>query len=415
MVGRRVHLSRILGALLALGLLTSLPATTWAHGPQPAAVKVLATDKQGPVLIQLSDGLALRRQGSWRYVCQALWDGPLSPQVVALDENRIFIVGTLGLYRLGAQGHILGPEQPDLSALQVQELAVAGTRVVALWNDGVNAHLTDATTSAGVALWQGVGDWTGLAADASSVDLASVDLQGNLLWSHLSLTQGLAATSTVPLQQPGATVRLRREAGSLYGLVYSGEFALLGTLNLAAEPTPGQDSGILAWHLLAKTYRPLDGPLQLGDQLLVAENGILRRVQDGGLQTVDDTRWYSCLGRSDAGPYFCALTEITGLGAQGQAQKSWFTLAMLDPPLTDGLSGDRAFNCTASWQNFAFDGGLNPAGANPIKSEAPASSCNVNRRLATSEPKALLLTVLPLMSSWLLARRRKAQAPGPWG
>lgn len=368
---------------LALGLALLLPRLADAHGPTPAVESVLGATPQRLDTVQLSDAVAQRQGEVWRYVCPTMWGGPARVPVAPAGPSALMLAGARGLVRLQADGRAVALQVPDLQGTTIQQLAQDPQGPVALVGDATQGRLVrigPPTTE----LWHAPGRWTALLATGQGPIVAGV-VQGQLAIARPNLD---AQVVVLPVDASAATVELRSSAGQLYATVSQGQQVRLGRIDVASPATG-------TWTPLLQDYAPLEGPVVLAGQTFVVTGGVLRRLGPAGLETVDDSRWYTCLADGAIGPHVCARTEVFRLTAAGTTGALLFSLQMLAPPLGMGLTGDDAFACQGAWENFARDGGLPLEGAPlPVVSQEPGG-CTAGRTRGMVPWTLLMLLAIP--------------------
>ena len=115
---------------IAIALLTVSSAR--AHGGPPIVEGVLAVDGDGPWLVKLSEGFALRSaDGDWSFVCPALFGADVPP-VNATVAGQVSVAGSMDLHRLSAEPSVHALNRPDLSGTRVLALAALDDALLAL-------------------------------------------------------------------------------------------------------------------------------------------------------------------------------------------------------------------------------------------------------------------------------------------
>lgn len=106
----------------ALWLALVVAPTVRAHGGPPVIEAALAYDEAGPLVVELSEGFAVRSEdASWSFVCPALFGTDVPPPSASI-AGEAWLAGATDLFRLGWTRGVSAAQRPDL----------AGPRVLAL-------------------------------------------------------------------------------------------------------------------------------------------------------------------------------------------------------------------------------------------------------------------------------------------
>lgn len=120
------------GRLLLGLLLATMPALASAHGDPAAVVQVVAADTDGPRVIRLTEGLAIKLGGEWTYVCPNLFGLGSIFLALSADGERTWVVGADDLMTLEADGTVAARGEPHLASDSVLALAASERDVYAL-------------------------------------------------------------------------------------------------------------------------------------------------------------------------------------------------------------------------------------------------------------------------------------------
>ncbi len=331
--------------MIWLALLTA----SWAHGPPPAPVSVASVDDAGPLHVPLTEGLAVREGGGWRFVCPARWgSNPESPlSAVPGGAGTTVVPGDADLVRLGADGL---SEALGVAALAASELAGWTTAA-----DGASFALTFGED--GRELWRmdapaqlsASGEsWSAVAADGDALLLAAV-LDGELVVATADRTGAEQSRAVWASDQVGYTPALRVAASTWL-----------------VERAAG-----------ANALRRWTGS-ELVDVAVSADEvfGPVLHASGSELVLVDDALWVVDGDALDAAPaaaapptclvalggvvYACVGQELWTVGADGAVDAVVLTLDGLRRPRLDGLDADAATVCDAEWLRIAEDLELDP-------------------------------------------------------
>jgi hypothetical protein len=343
---RQSHTRTCLGLLavtLGLGLARERAG---AHGLPPAAVAIVAQDEQGPRIVRLTAGLALRQaDGAYRYVCPALWGDADSLPAYALPDQPAVVLSSTGLWLLQSDGN--ATRHPDaLAEGYALDLAAQGGKLFVLRSvERTGSEIIQVSATQVTRIWRDAQLWTSLTAGADFLAVARLT-EGDRL-AQRKLTPDGRGLSDAEAAAPAGTVNvLARAAGSKLYLVlaYNGG-RQLGKLD---------DGG---WNPLHSANAAIAGPVQLeGAGTYVALDGSLSQLEGGALVPFEAARdaAVSCLDCYERHCYACTREGVQALTPAGLAAPT-FDLSKLVSPAVAGVSDEIAAQCELQWQHLRFD------------------------------------------------------------
>jgi hypothetical protein len=328
-----------LGALLALSLPSARAA---AHGGPPAAYSVIVVDDDGPVLIKLGVGFALRESAErFRYVCPAAWGGELAAPAAALPDGTVVVGADDGLMLLAADGSVT--PHPDANARGFStELVRAGGRVFALRYAADRSEVVEVDAEQVRMVWSEARTWYSMAALGDALVLMRAS-GTELEQLRISLEGGELARHAATAPRPVDYVFARNLADEALALLLIQTTPELGRL---------QDGAFVR---VALGGSSIAGPITTEQGALLAVDGQLQRLGTAGLVPLSDTTYVGCLERHGAEAYACTREGVSRIGEQGLGQ-SLFALTWLVPPdLTQLETAAARARCDYQWQDLRFD------------------------------------------------------------
>ncbi len=303
-------------------------------------MSIVATDAQGPTIIRLNEGLALRRPDGFRFVCPARWGDDAVVPMQAIPGGPAVIGASGGLYLMHADGTLLPHPAPEAKGRVLALAATPGT-VLAL-RAAEQRELLEVRAETVRVLWRDSEPWEDLAVGPDFVSLARVsDRRVNLL--RLSLGGDALAEFSAPLSNAFANVRLRALGSDLYTVLITSSLTFqLG--RVAPE----------SWFTLA-TAQNIAGPIEVAaGARFAAVDGVLARLDAERVVALDETSTISCLGRVGELSYACGEVGVRRLEASGLGSSLFELSALREPDLTSVPEAERA-TCMLQWQRYTVD------------------------------------------------------------
>jgi hypothetical protein len=330
------------------------PPTARAHGEPPEALSVVATDADGPNLVRLNEGLALRTGDAWRYLCPALWSEDAVVPALSIPDGPAVIGAGSGLLLVSPDGAVT--RHPDAAATgRVLALAASAGGLFALRQTGDLYQVLRVDADRVDVVFGGIEPWDDLAASDDSLQL--VRLEGNQL-RELRLSLSGETLAELDAVAPAATVAvLARLAGGV-------PYALVLTSSLAGEIGRIEGDG---WRSFV-SGRVLAGPVQTASgSWFVAAEGQLARFDGERSAPLGDTSSVTCLRTHVGLDYACSDRGLRALARAGLAA-SLFALEELRPPALERVPEAQRDACTLQWQRYEID--LRAAGLRPSAQDA---------------------------------------------
>ena len=355
---RAMHEIAMIVQIAPVALIGGRASGSRAHGGPPSAVGIAAANDAGPTLVVVNEGLALRRDGGWSFLCPRLWgdadtgSGKL-PLALSADGRASYIVGQDDLY-VARDGVIAKQDRPELSRAAVIGLAgdPDGLYVLRIGPEGSAVVRIDAAEPQ--ALFDSSEFWSALAVDGDRLHLARPTIEGALAFATLDRSGAVRAEFEVKLERAPAQLRLRTSAGRVFAVVFDGERYAMGALD-------GE-----RWELVAQSAGPIDGPVTTPDGTAwIAADGELLRAGEGGFEAAGEARRVSCLGAWGSFVYACIGSDLYRLG-EGGLGDALFELHGFAAPEPELVPEPLAYECDLQWRLFENDlqrVGLEPRGA----------------------------------------------------
>jgi hypothetical protein len=312
-----------------------------AHGGDPAqALSIVASDAQGPVVVRLNEGLAVRRPEGFRYVCPVLWGEEEAVPALSIPGGPALIGASTGLFILGSDGSVT--RHPDPAAAgRVITLAASQHGLWAL-RAGTLFEVIEVRADTLRVLWSDIQRWEDMALTTEAATLLRLD-SGRLVEQRLPLAGGAPTESKVALTTNAANVRARSAGDASY--------ALLLTNTLMSELGRIEDE---RWHVLLRAGT-VAGPIETKEgQRFVALDGVLARFDDEQLSPLAETARVSCLGRTGELSYACVASGLRALRAAGLGESLFALEDLRAPDLSQVAEAERAA-CSLQWQRYTVD------------------------------------------------------------
>ncbi len=391
-------------AVTVLLALTAATRGAAAHGPPAAILGVAAADADGPTVVVVSEGLAQRRDGAWRYVCPAVFGAEAAPPAASAGADRTFVSGTSDLFVLERDGDVVPQERPELARAALSRLLHARGAVYAVSFDGADTALR-VVEAPGLPLWSGAGSFTSSSADAGGFWLAR-STAGRGVALRISLDGTLVAEHAFDVTVGDSVSDVALVEGTLH-------VAVVGPLSKGAllRVEPGG-----ATTELATSDAPFRGMVEQGRATWTAAKGVLFQVTSAGASAQESELFHTCVGAHGELAYVCARTALNVLGPAGPGGTAVDLRHLLGPDL-ERVAPQHARACNAQWAVFREDlesvgvleraDGGSPDRATPTRNaEETGVSCSVSR----SPRPRVGGWVLPLFLLVLVLRQAHAGA-----
>ena len=338
--GRRAAL-----ILTVLGVLSTVTGGARAH-IGPAAVRaVLAMEEGEPTILLLNEGLALRQDGGFHYVCPAIWgDSEMRDTVVVNGE--ILIGADSGLWIFG----------PDGSARPHPEAAAAGgvplitgasaEHLMQLRLDGDVTQILRADAEQVAIVWSSIARWDTMGVASDFVVLLAMNT-GQIQLLRL-------ATDGSELGQESA---MGPETGLGPVARFIGERPYITLKRLLDDGSWGVEVGLLeegAWESLAIAVTFVGPSLGPDGELLVSIDGQLSTFDDHELQALPLETPVNCIDDFEGFIYVCDSVGLREMTTDGPGEPL-FELLELQPPLEALVPEDKRVMCQQQWELYQQD------------------------------------------------------------
>lgn len=338
--------------LLSCALVVISPETILAHGGPPAALGLIAAGDEGPTVILLNEGLALKRPEAWSYMCPSLWGEvnqssgkyPMSRSADGVDS---WVIGESDLYLLRDQ-MLVAQNRPELQRNKVIALANDAQNVYALHytgngTDSMSTEVLKLQENAEPALWMSPDYWSAITADSDGVHLAR--LAGEKLIEVVTIDKDGAernrAMAMLDVTPP--EIQLHTAAGRLYVTANDGNNWLFGYFE-------GK-----TWKQVTKQTVAILGPQASADGTLwLSIQGVLQKVEGDTLVPVDEPRMITCLEQWNDWRYACVGGDIFRLSESGLGEQV-FAMNGFHAPDPKLVPPDMQANCQQQWVLYTVD------------------------------------------------------------
>ncbi len=386
-----VVINRILAFLLLIWSSSSL-----GHGPTPAALNAPTIDVNGPVLVRLSRGAALRTDDGFQYVCPSMWGGPDTPIMASPNGSTTWLPAANGIQTIDSLGAVVGLGFDEFSSSTVRLLLVASEHVIALRGCSGGSNLARLTpngpeivfatdTTIGTAIVHGDQILLGTLLSDGAVEIQSISMTGEL--TGPSSISGTGLKGTIALRMAGDSLYVRTANGLDYRL-----YRQVG-------------DGLIQ---IAQSVEPIHGPSIADDTMYITVDRHLTRLEKDDTQTTLDTKKrVTCLGaHPNIGVYACVLPNIFQVNGDSFGPPLFQLKDLSGPPLEDILDPDTRLGCELEWLDFASDAGLpTTIPSNTVEVAEPTSEPNdqaspsnegacATSNVPTANPTFLVITLL---------------------
>jgi hypothetical protein len=339
-VARALRPAVRLGALLS----TLTPClSVLAHGEPPAAYSVVSHDAQGARAVRLSAGVALRRAPQrFQFVCPAAWGDQYAAPLAALADGTIVVGATSGLKLLGADGALRA--HPDPAALGDSAELVASERgVFSLRATPEGSELVAVDAQSVRVIWRDTNSQYSLA--ALDDKLLLLRASGSTL-EQITIAAADGAQLDRQLAVLGSPVDYtyaRATAGSAYALVMFRTMSVLGRVQMNVFTS------------IAQAELAIAGPLGVSDGTLLALDGKLMQLTEGGTWPLAESEPVLCLGQNAGLSYACNPDGIAAVSGQALGAPLFRLSWLLAPDLERLAPGEPRDDCSAQWQDLRVD------------------------------------------------------------
>jgi len=338
---------RALAAALAVALGLSMTVNLARAHLGPAAVKsVLALESGEPSILQLNEGLALRRGDTWHYVCPALWGDADMREADSVQGGPVIVGGDSGLWIFRADG--TAEAHPGASTAGGVPLALGASRnnLMPLRLDGDLTQLLRIDPEQADIVWSDLSRWDTMGVGADFVVLVSMNtglIQTRRIWTDGS---ELAEESAMgPASSLGATARV------VDSTVYMVLKRLLDDGRWGVEAGLIEDGSWRSLHTGVAFVGPSIGP---GGELIAGVDGQLSSFDDHVPQALPLETIVNCVDEFDGFFYACDSVGLRELTAQGPGP-ALFELEQLQPPPQDLVPDDSRELCDMQWDLYQQD------------------------------------------------------------
>jgi hypothetical protein len=358
----RALTSRIAHAVGAWAIGLAAAAVARAHGGPPIIEAALAHDGDGPLVVELSEGFALRAEdASWSFVCPALFGVDLPPPSTSI-AGEAWLAAADDLYRIGPSRAPIALGRPDLAGrvlalsalgdaplvlrLRSPDEAVAGSEVVRAEGELVEIIYATPTIWSALAVLQpsrSVEAQLWLARlEADSIELLGLTTDG------VEIDRQLALLSAEPL-----SVRLSTAGEHVFAhVVENGGYTLLHVATRGEPPFTAVE--------VVHASLPVRGPaLRHGEIVLTRDDELLSWTPEAGVAPSESalgTQTLTCI-TPDLACTSRALYDADAVEAANGFEDAdmLLDLAHLAPPELAPDDAALRQQCDLQWQVFRAD------------------------------------------------------------
>jgi hypothetical protein len=362
--------------------------STFAHGPNPAGVEIIASTDASPFFVKLTKGAAMRYGSLWRFVCQAKWDGPDSPLMARFSQHESLVVAAQGPTLIDANGQITNAANESFNANTVRMLvamdgelfALAGfSKEAVLWRfDGADNPTVITTPSVIDDLSVQNGQLLVAILENGGLHLQSYDRDGK--------KQDPSTVISTAIQ---GVISLRHANGISFVILRDGDEYFLYRIENELV-------------LLMQSDEPIHGPVTHPLGPLITRDRKLARLDGNSVVHFEDETRLACL-RNDTGnsTYACVEPDLVQVNKNGSLGEPIFTLSTLNEPDYTGLNEDEEKDCELDWLDLIADTGLTPPPPPPDVPQDNNSGCSP----AHGSKSRLPAWIVALGSVFILRRR----------
>jgi hypothetical protein len=349
----------------ALWLALLVAPVARAHGGPPIIEAALAQDEAGPVVVELSEGFAVRTDDgsdvSWSFVCPALFGTDLPPPSASI-AGEAWLAGATDLFRLGLSRGASAALRPDLAGprvlaledldgqplvlrLRVFDGPVDGSEVIRPEGEDVVIVYGTPVIWSALTVLPARGElpaqiWLARV-EADGIELLAVSTDGQELDRQLAL---------LPIEP--LAVQLSIAGGHVFAHVTAnGGYTLL---HVATRGEPAFTAETVVTAAL-----PVRGPALRGEEILLTRDAELLSWQPGGVEPSDSplgaqtltclTPEHACTQRA-----LYSADEVERAGSFEDAEML-LDLARLGPPQLAPNDAELKQQCDLQWMVFRAD------------------------------------------------------------
>jgi MYXO-CTERM domain-containing protein len=334
-------------AALAAIFVAGHAARAHAHGLVPAPQSILASDAKGVRAVRLTEGLALRTDRGFEYVCPAAWGGDYAfTLAAALPDGKIAVATGAGLAVRAEDGTFAESTDP-LASGRVLAFAQTPQTLYALYQRGTTTELIAFGETRSHVAYDDSRGWSDVV--ASDGELLLVRFDGTSI-HELRLSRDARSEEVIGQKRAEAP----EGTAAVFARLAGGTSYVVAAVNggLALDLGRIEDN---AFHLLRTAGANVAGPLDTADgHRFVAIDGALARFDGDHLDELDEAASVTCLGRDGARSYACTRSEIRALDAGGLGA-TLFDITRLQDPDPSIVPEPLRSECGAQWDHFRFD------------------------------------------------------------
>lgn len=340
------------GAVRCIGLclvLCSLAPRALAHGGPPSVVGVVAADATGPTVVLINEGIGLKRDARWTFLCPSLWGNASAavakvPLALSADGQSSWVVGEDDLYRLH-DGELEAQARSDLNSSHVELLAGDSRGVFALVIADTGTEVVHFGMPQSEVIWRSTDYWTSFVLHGDQLELARMtDDAKSLVVVSLGMTGEVVSMQSIAREFSGDTsVDLRPTPRGMFAVMQDGMSRLLVAV------------GEASLRIVARSMTPILGPQASPDgSLWVAADDKLQHAVGDTYEPASESRTVTCLGRWGSITYACLTGELHaiddgGIGAQ------LFGLQGFEGPEPQLVPAAAKQSCDFQWVLFKND------------------------------------------------------------
>jgi MYXO-CTERM domain-containing protein len=294
----------------------SIAPRALAHGGPPSVVGVVAAGPSGLRVVLVNEGIALKRDTRWTFLCPSLWGNTSAsvakvPLALSADGQTSWVAGEQDLYLL--HDGVFEPQgRSDLNASHVELLAGDTRGVFALVLTDSGTEIVHFGAPQPEVIWHSIDYWSSLVLNGDLLQVARItDDMKSLVLVSLKLTGEVTEMKTVARDFEGDTsVDLRPTPRGLFAVMSTGAQHVLVAVDKDAL------------RVVARSATPIHGPQASPDgSLWIGADDKLQHAVGDAYEATTETRLVTCMGRWNSLSYACVTGELygienTGLGAQ---------------------------------------------------------------------------------------------------
>jgi hypothetical protein len=337
--------------LTLLGIVAFSPGVVLAHGGPPAALGLLAANPEGPEVILLNEGLAIKRPQVWSFLCPSIWGEPNQasgkyPLARSADGVDIWVCGGDDLYLLRDQ-QLVAQLRPEYRRDQMFGLANDAQHVYGLHLTGssrrASSEVVRLQTEGDTTFWKSDDYWSAITADAKGIYVARVAAEKQLEVVTLDQqgqerSRALATLPLTPLE-----IQLHTLGERVYVTANDGTLYMFGYF----------DGG--TWKEVLQDKLAILGPQASSDGTLwIAIGGMLARLHDDMAEPTGETGFITCLEQWNDWHYACVGSDLFQLTETGIGERV-FELDGFHAPDPTLVPPAVEASCEQQWVLYSVD------------------------------------------------------------